>query len=230
MNKLHLRIIPILLFFVGSIGILSHSLAYAKELDQATKQPVSHGVTKKIRNNPFQNDLIVQKKIQAEKITHVEKVLKPKKKVQVAKKNPSPKKQVKLPSRSAAQINRSYTLRDLNWLSKIIHAEAKGEPFKGKVAVGAVIINRTENKQFPNQIYDVIHQSRNGRYQFQPVANGAINDQPDQESIAAAKQALSGSDPTNGAIYFYNPKISRSHWMDRLQRTARIGNHVFAVQ
>jgi len=230
MYKIRLRIIAILLFFVGSIGILSHSIAYAKETDQANIQPVSPGVTKKIMNNPFQNDAIVRKKIQVERVNHVEKVLKQKKKIHLAQKNPSSKKQVKLPSRSAAQINRSYSQRDLQWLSRIIHAEAKGEPFKGKVAVGAVIINRTENKEFPGQIYDVIHQSRNGRYQFQPVANGSINTQPDQESVAAAKKALEGSDPTNGALYFYNPKISRSNWMDRLQRTAMIGNHVFAVQ
>ncbi|WP_134699675.1 cell wall hydrolase [Ammoniphilus sp. YIM 78166] len=122
----------------------------------------------------------------------------------------------------------SYSEQDLVWLARIIHAEAKGEPFKGKVAVGAVVLNRVEDGEFPKSIYQVIHHKIKGKYQFQPVANGRIHNQPDESSKEAAKQALEGTDPTNGALFFYNPKIARSKWIATLPQKAVIGNHVFA--
>ncbi len=122
----------------------------------------------------------------------------------------------------------TYSEQDLEWLARIIHAEAKGEPFKGKVAVGAVVLNRVENDKFPKSIYQVIHHKIKGKYQFQPVANGHIHNQPDESSKEAAKQALQGTDPTNGALFFYNPKIARSKWIATLPQKAVIGNHVFA--
>lgn len=131
-------------------------------------------------------------------------------------------------SQKKSPIPAGYSKDDLLWLARIIHAEAKGEPFKGKVAVGAVILNRVEDSTFPETIYEVIHDRPNGTYQFQPVANGKIKNKPDKESIEAAKLAMIGKDPTHGAMYFYNPKISRSQWMANLDTKTEIGNHVFA--
>lgn len=122
-----------------------------------------------------------------------------------------------------------YTHEDLMLLARIIHAEARGESFDGKVAVGAVILNRTQDPAFPKTIREVIYQEINGVYQFTPVADGSINLPPDGESIRAAEEALRGRDPTNGALFFYNPVIARDRWIRTLPVVRRIGNHIFAT-
>ncbi len=91
-----------------------------------------------------------------------------------------------------------YNHDDLYWLSRIIEAESKNQPLNGKVAVGAVILNRVTNPQFPNSIYDVIFQPN----QFQPVQNGSIYDLPSQESVIAAKLALEGAVEAGGSLFF----------------------------
>lgn len=113
---------------------------------------------------------------------------------------------------------------DLMLLSRMINAEAKGEPFLGKVAVGAVILNRAENPAFPKTLSGVLFQPR----AFQPVSNGTIWNQPDADSIKAANNALSGWDPTYGCLYFWNPGTSTSGWIWNRTVVMRIGNHVFA--
>lgn len=123
------------------------------------------------------------------------------------------------PSRSG--VSRSD---DVNVLARAIHAEAKGEPYEGKVAVGAVILNRVRHPAFPNTIAGVIYQP----CAFEPVKNGSINETPDEESYRAAKDALNGWDPTGGAIYFWNPATSSSPWIWTRKITLRIGKHVFA--
>lgn len=115
---------------------------------------------------------------------------------------------------------------DLYLLSKMIHAEAEGEPFLGKVAVGAVIVNRLHSPLFPKSIKEIIYQPR----QFSPIADGRFNSitliQP--ESVEAAQLSLKGEDPTGGALYFYNPdKVSANSWIRTRPIIYIIGNHVF---
>lgn len=113
---------------------------------------------------------------------------------------------------------------DVTMLSRIIHAEAKGEPFVGKVAVGAVILNRIESPIFPNTLSGVLFQP----LAFQAVSNGAIWNQPDDESVRAANNALSGWDPSYGCLYFWNPATSTSRWIWNKKPVMRVGRHVFA--
>jgi N-acetylmuramoyl-L-alanine amidase len=117
--------------------------------------------------------------------------------------------------------------RDL--LSRLVEAEAKGEPYQGKVAVAMVVLNRVASPEFPDSIQDVIHQQlENGGYQFTPVGNGAIDQPASDESKRAVDEALASQNHTNDSLYFYNPKIATNDWVKTQQVTAVIGNHVFA--
>ncbi|AZR72627.1 cell wall hydrolase [Anoxybacter fermentans] len=118
-----------------------------------------------------------------------------------------------------------YTKEDLEWLARVIYAEARGEPYEGQVAVGAVVLNRVKSHQFPNTIREVIFQPG----QFSSVANGQIYLTPNATAYKAARDALKGKDPTFGALYFYNPKTAKNlDWFRTLKITVKIGNHVFA--
>lgn len=112
---------------------------------------------------------------------------------------------------------------DTELLAKIIHAEANGETFLGKVAIGDVIMNRVASSEFPNSIEGVIFQSG----QFSPVSDGSFYNTPTTEDYQAADAALAAGDVTNGALFFYNPNVSGPNWLDTLTTTANIGNHVF---
>jgi len=115
---------------------------------------------------------------------------------------------------------------DTELLSRIIYAEAKGEPYIGQVAVGAVILNRISSPDFPNTLAGVIYQP----LAFEPVANGSIN-QPvpkDTEARRAAQDALNGYDPTGGCLYFFNPSTATSKWIWSKQIVKTIGKHHFA--
>jgi len=117
---------------------------------------------------------------------------------------------------------------DLYQLARLIHAEAEGEPFIGKVAVGAVVVNRLKDSRFPNSITEIIFQPG----QFSPVADGRLfsitNIDPD--CIKAAQLALAGTDPTGGALYFYNPdKVSPNNWIRTREIVYLVGNHVFCI-
>lgn len=112
---------------------------------------------------------------------------------------------------------------NLYLLARLVHGEARGEPYKGKVAVAAVVLNRVRSASFPNTVAGVIYQSG----AFDAVSDGQINLQPDQESINAARDALNGWDPTNGCLYYYNPKTATSRWMLSRPVLLRIGNHAF---
>ncbi|OCL26170.1 cell wall hydrolase [Orenia metallireducens] len=120
-----------------------------------------------------------------------------------------------------------YTDDELTWLARAVHAEARGEPFEGQVAVASVILNRVRSTKFPNTIYSVIHQKN----QFSSVDDGQIYLPPNESSYNAAIEAFRGNDPTDGALYFYNPKtanpIGRA-WLETREKTVQIGNHVFA--
>jgi len=124
----------------------------------------------------------------------------------------------------------SISREELMLLARAIHAEARGEGFIGQVAVGAVIVNRVHSKLFPNTVREVIMQSNKHVFQFTPVSNGTINLEPDQSAIEAALEALEGNDPTDGALFFYNPTISTDTWITTLPVVTRIGRHVFATK
>jgi spore germination cell wall hydrolase CwlJ-like protein len=117
----------------------------------------------------------------------------------------------------------------LYWLSRIIEAEAGGEPFNGKVAVGEVILNRVKSTEFPNTIWSVIFDNKFG-VQFEPVANGTIYNTPSEESLKAAKVALDGSNYVGDCLYFLNPTIAKSNWITKNRDYyTTISNHEFYV-
>ncbi|WP_366923192.1 cell wall hydrolase [Metallumcola ferriviriculae] len=132
--------------------------------------------------------------------------------------------------RQEQSSNKTADDRTLYWLARAISAEARGEPFDGQVAVGAVIVNRVKHSRFPNSVFDVVFQKSGGIYQFSPVKDGSIYREPSKEAIRAAETALAGQDPTNGALFFYNPTLtSRSNWI-RTRPVAKVmNNHVFTL-
>ena len=114
---------------------------------------------------------------------------------------------------------------ELDLLARVVHAEAKGEPYEGQVAVAAVIINRVQHPEFPNTISGVVYEP----LAFQVVANGTVNKPAGESAIRAAHDALNGFDPTGGAIYFFNPTKTANAWIRRRPVTKTIGKHVFAT-
>lgn len=120
-----------------------------------------------------------------------------------------------------------YREDEVYWLSKIINAEAGGEIMIGKIAVGNVVLNRTRSSAFPNTIYGVIFDTKNG-VQFSPVANGTIYKTPNSDSIIAAKICLEGYTISYDILYFVNPKIAPNSWASKNRPYFdTIGNHVF---
>lgn len=113
---------------------------------------------------------------------------------------------------------------DETLLAMAIHGESRGEPYVGKVAVGAVILNRVRNPKFPNSIAGVIYQPG----AFTAVSDGQIYLKPEEESFKAARDALNGWDPTKGAIYYWNPAVATSKWIWTRKVSLKIGKHWFA--
>lgn len=114
---------------------------------------------------------------------------------------------------------------NLELLARVIQGEAGDEPYLGKVAVGAVMLNRMRSGTFPNSLSGVIFEP----FAFESVSNGLIwQFSPSEESLRAANDALSGMDPTYGALYFWNPSKPVNPWVWTRQIITQIGNHVFA--
>jgi len=113
-------------------------------------------------------------------------------------------------------------------LARLINGEARGEPYIGQVAVGAVIMNRVKDPSFPNTIAGVIYQDQ----QFSSIRDGQFDVAIDEDSTVykAAQDAMNGIDPTNGALYFYNPSKTKSKWLFSLKTVTTIGKHVFALE
>ncbi len=136
---------------------------------------------------------------------------------------------VTLSGSSSASSSSSSSSRgsssDLNLLARVVHGEARGEPYKGKVAVAAVVLNRVESSSFPNTIAGVVYQSG----AFSAVSDGQINLTPDSESIRAAQDALNGWDPTGGCLYYYNPNTATDSWIRTRTVKTVIGRHYFCV-
>ena len=119
----------------------------------------------------------------------------------------------------------SVTSSDLYLLAKCVHAEARGEPYVGQVAVAAVILNRVKDAAFPNTISGVVYQP----WAFTAVNDGQINLEPNSTAYQAAQDALNGWDPTYGCLYYYNPTTATSKWIFSRQTVVTIGKHVFAI-
>ena len=114
---------------------------------------------------------------------------------------------------------------DLQLIARAINGEARGEPYEGQVAVGAVILNRVSDSRFPNTIAGVIYQSG----AFTAVADGQINVPIDPSSsvVKAAQDALNGWDPTDGAVYYFNPATATNKWIWSRPLVKTIGKHRF---
>lgn len=126
---------------------------------------------------------------------------------------------------SSSSSSNGYSSSDVYLLARVVYAEARGEPYTGKVAVAAVVLNRVKNSNFPNTIAGVIYQP----LAFCTVADGQINLTPDEEAQRAAKDAINGWDPTNGCIYFYNPANTTNKWIWSRPINMKIGKHNFAL-
>ncbi len=120
--------------------------------------------------------------------------------------------------------NNTQSNNNLNLLARAINGEARGEPYEGQVAVGAVILNRVDHAGFPNTIAGVVYQSG----AFDSVKDGQINMEPTTTAVKAARDALNGWDPSGGSIYFFNPATSTSKWIWSRPIVRIIGDHYFA--
>lgn len=112
---------------------------------------------------------------------------------------------------------------DVNLLARLIYGEARGEPYTGQVAVGAVVLNRVKSSKFPNTIAGVIYQAG----AFDVVADGQINMTPDSTAKKAASDAINGWDPSYGSIYYFNPNTATNAWIWSRPHTITIGKHRF---
>ena len=132
-------------------------------------------------------------------------------------------------SKDLGEQNISYAATsntsDIQLMARAINGEARGEPYEGQVAVGAVILNRVKSSQFPNTIAGVIYQSG----AFTAVADGQINKPIAENSTVykAARDALNGWDPTGGCIYYFNPDTATNKWIWSRPYVKTIGKHRF---
>ena len=110
-------------------------------------------------------------------------------------------------------------------LARLISAEARGEPYVGQVAVGAVVLNRVRHPSFPNTIPGVIYQSG----AFSCIADGQFNQPVSESAYRAADDALNGWDPTGGAIYYFNPNTATNAWIWSRPLILTIGKHMFCA-
>lgn len=114
---------------------------------------------------------------------------------------------------------------DLYLLARLISAEARGEPYEGQVAVGAVVLNRVKHESFPNSIADVIYQTE----AFTCIVDGQFDEPIADSAYRAAQDALNGSDPSYGALYYFNPVTATSAWIWSRPLIVEIGRHRFCA-
>ncbi|SEM68011.1 cell wall hydrolase [Lihuaxuella thermophila] len=130
------------------------------------------------------------------------------------------------PETTGALKKVTFSQKEIDLLARAVYSESRGEPFNGQVAVAAVVLNRIESDQFPDSVEQVVYQPG----AFTAVADGQINLKPNDSAYKAAYQAIQGSDPTSGALYYYNPETASSKWMKnraKKMKTVKIGKHVF---
>lgn len=128
-------------------------------------------------------------------------------------------KQAKAPA-----TKQKLSKEDLEWIAKGVYSEARGEPYKGQVAVAAVILNRMESPQYPDTAKGVILQPR----AFTAVDDGQIWLKPNDQAYRAAQDATNGWDPTGGALFYFNPVTATSKWIWSRPQIDQIGKHIFA--
>ncbi|CAG9607558.1 cell wall hydrolase [Pseudoneobacillus rhizosphaerae] len=135
------------------------------------------------------------------------------------------KKVKPIKTKIASMEIQNYSKHEIDLLARLVRAEAQTEPFEGKIAVACVVLNRVESSLFPDTIKEVIYEPG----QFQPVSNGEIHEPADEDSIAAVKEALTEKRNIvpESTLFFYNPDIATSRWLDSRSTTVVIGQHVF---
>lgn len=130
---------------------------------------------------------------------------------------------VKAPSAGGGKKSTSGNGNDVYLLARLVYGESRGEPYKGMVAVAAVVLNRVKDSRFPNSIAKVIYQSG----AFSVVDDGQINLTPNQQSLDAARDAMNGWDPSGGAVFYYAPAKTTNKWIRSRPIIVTIGEHVF---
>ncbi|MGI6702378.1 MAG: spore cortex-lytic enzyme [Christensenellales bacterium] len=126
---------------------------------------------------------------------------------------------------ASSSSNSSYSGSDEYLLAKVVYSEARGEPYTGMVAVAAVVLNRVRHPDFPNTISGVVYQP----WAFTAVHDGQINLTPNETSKRAARDALNGWDPTNGSLFYYNPRTATNSWIRSKRVITVIGSHYFCA-
>jgi len=122
---------------------------------------------------------------------------------------------------------RGYSDEDLNWLAKIVEAEAQGETYPSKLGVASVIINRRDSGKYPETIKGVIFDKKNG-IQFTPTANGSVYNTPSASSYIAAMEALEGRNNAPKTLFFMNPDLATNRWISNNRQYAfTIGGHSY---
>ena len=129
------------------------------------------------------------------------------------------------PSSSSYQLPPNYSEQDLQIMANAVYGEARGEPYEGQVAVAAVILNRLESPEFPDSISGVIFQPR----AFTAVADGQIWLTPNARAKEAVLDALNGWDPSENALYYFNPITATSEWIWTRPQIKQIGEHIFCL-
>nr|WP_255807542.1 spore cortex-lytic enzyme [Cohnella mopanensis] len=122
-----------------------------------------------------------------------------------------------------ASNNLGFTEKDMKMMANAVYGESRGEPYEGQVAVAAVIINRVKSSEFPNTATGVIFQPG----AFTAVADGQIWLTPNDKAVKAVKDAMSGWDPSDGCLYYFNPETATSKWIWTRPQYKTIGKHIF---
>lgn len=126
------------------------------------------------------------------------------------------------------EIPNSVSQADRELMAHLVNAEAKGEPYAGKVAVATVVLNRVDSEEFPNSVREVIYEKVAGYYAFSPVLDGSIDEGYTEEDMRAVDEAVAFRGQGNGSLYFYNPDKAESTWVFSRDTILTIGDHRFA--
>jgi len=133
------------------------------------------------------------------------------------------KSSVAATSSRGGSYQRVYTQAEWDMLAQVVYGEARGEAYNGQVAVAAVVLNRLESDAFPDTMHGVVFQKN----AFTCVSDGQYYLSPNRTAYQAALDAMRGSDPTNGCLYYWNPTTATSKWIWSRDIELQIGNHVF---
>lgn len=128
-------------------------------------------------------------------------------------------------STTSMQLPPGYSDQDLQILANAVYGEARGEPYEGQVAVAAVILNRLESPEFPDTISEIIFQP----LAFTAVADGQIWLEPNERAKQAVLDAINGWDPSENALYYFNPVTATSKWIWTRPQIKQIGEHIFCL-